>query len=155
MSAVMLAVFSRFTDAEVVRTELVRDGFPTERVRLTARQEGHAALATAGATRGQFLQYFGMLFDQHDERTFVQHLAERVAGGSIATVTVHARGDMETLRATQVLENRGAIQVAAHDLQTKGIKHSASADPTAWLAYLIPEYPGDAARFYLRKLPEE
>ena len=36
MSAVMVAVFSSFGDAESVRTELIRDGFPPTRVELTA-----------------------------------------------------------------------------------------------------------------------
>ena len=39
MSAVLLAVFSQYGDADRVRTRLVRDGFPTDRVELTARSD--------------------------------------------------------------------------------------------------------------------
>jgi hypothetical protein len=36
MSAALLAIFSEYKVAERVRVELVRDGFPTDRVELTA-----------------------------------------------------------------------------------------------------------------------
>jgi hypothetical protein len=36
MSAVILAVFNDYETADRVRTNLVRDGFPTDRVELTA-----------------------------------------------------------------------------------------------------------------------
>jgi len=39
MSAVLLAVFGQYGDAERVRTQLVRDGFPTDRVELTSATE--------------------------------------------------------------------------------------------------------------------
>ena len=64
MSAVLLAVFDRFSDAEKVRTELVRDGFPTDRVELTAQHEkGRAGVQPAESAHGQFLQYYRTLFD--------------------------------------------------------------------------------------------
>jgi hypothetical protein len=48
MSAVLLAVFSDYETAERVRTTLVRDGFPTDRVELTAHGDlGRAALEPA------------------------------------------------------------------------------------------------------------
>ncbi len=39
MSAVLLAVFNDYEAAERVRVTLVRDGFPTDRVELTASCE--------------------------------------------------------------------------------------------------------------------
>ena len=94
MSAVMLAVFNRFSDAAQIRTELVSDGFPTDRVELTAsREKGRAGVQPAGSSQGRFLQYFSTLLDHDDERAFVQQLAERVADGSIATIAVHPRGE--------------------------------------------------------------
>ena len=57
MSAVLLAVFNRFEDAERVRTRLVQDGFPTDRVELTATTEkGRAGLQPASTAESQFLQ---------------------------------------------------------------------------------------------------
>ena len=80
MSAVLLAVFDRFGDAQRVRTRLVRDGFPTDRVELTAREEsGRAGLQPATSVRGQFEQYFGTLLARQGERDLAQRLAERVA----------------------------------------------------------------------------
>jgi hypothetical protein len=39
MSAVLVAVFNDHATAAGVRTRLVKDGFPTDRVELTSRQE--------------------------------------------------------------------------------------------------------------------
>ena len=48
MSAVILAVFSEYGAADRVRTRLVSDGFPTDRVELTASSEpGRAGLHPA------------------------------------------------------------------------------------------------------------
>ena len=105
----MLAVFNMFSDAAQVRTELISDGFPTDRIELTAsREKGQAGVQPAGSSQGQFLQYFSTLLDQEEERAFAQQLAQRLADGSIATIAVHPRGELETFRATQILENRGA-----------------------------------------------
>ena len=50
MSAVILAVFNDFETAERVRVSLVRDGFPTDRVELTAPCElGRAACEPAAS----------------------------------------------------------------------------------------------------------
>lgn len=156
MSAVMLAVFNRFSDAAQIRTELVSDGFPTDRVELTAsREKGRAGVQPAGSSQGRFLQYFSTLLDHDDERAFVQQLAERVADGSIATIAVHPRGELETSRATQILENRGALQVVAHELKNQALEHAASPQTRSWLAYLIPDHTADAGRFYLRQLPDK
>jgi hypothetical protein len=156
MSAVLLALFNRFSDAENVRTELVRDGFPTDRVELTAsREKGRAGVQPAESSHGQFVQYFGTLFNQEDERGFVQELAKRVAGGNITTIAVHPRGDIETSRAIQILENQGALRLVAHDLQNQAFEHAASPETGSWLARLLPEHLGDAGRFYLRLLPDK
>jgi hypothetical protein len=48
MSAVLLAIFNEYNVAERVRVDLVRDGFPTDRVELTAACEpGRAGLGPA------------------------------------------------------------------------------------------------------------
>jgi hypothetical protein len=155
MTAVMLAIFNRFSDAESVRTELVRDGFPTDRVKLTAsREKGRAGLQPLDSSHGQFVQYFGTLFDQEGERVFVEELAKRVASGSVATIAVHPRGNIETSRATEILEKQGALQVVPHNLENQAFESAASSEASPWLDYLLPEPVGDAGRFYLRLLPE-
>jgi hypothetical protein len=155
MSAVMVAIFNRFSDAESVRTELVKEGFPTDRVELTAsREKGRAGLQPADSSQGKFVQYFGTLFDQEGERVFVEELAKRVASGSVATIAVHPRGDIETSRATQILEKQGALQVVPHDLENQAFESAASSETSPWLDHLLPQHVGDAGRFYLRSLPD-
>ena len=155
MSAVMLAIFNRFCDAESVRTELVKDGFPTDRVELTATGEkGRAGLQPADSSHGQFTQYFGTLFDREGDRMFVEELAKRVANGSVATIAVHPRGDIETSRATEIFEKQGALQVVPHDLENQAFESAASSESSSWLEHLLPQYAGDSGRFCLRSLPD-
>ena len=155
MSAVMLAIFNRFCDAESVRTELVKDGFPTDRVELTASGEkGRAGLQPADSSHGQFTQYFGTLFDREGDRMFVEELAKRVANGSVATIAVHPRGDIETSRATEIFEKQGALQVVPHDLENQAFESAASSETSSWLEHLLPQYAGDSGRFCLRSLPD-
>jgi len=116
MSAVLLGIFNEYRVAELVRTELVRDGFPTDRVELTAgREPGRAGLEPADSPHGRLVQYFRVLFTFEDERHYAEDLAERVDNGD-AIITVHPRGSMETRRATQILANAGAVQLISHDL---------------------------------------
>jgi hypothetical protein len=151
----MLAIFNRFCDAESVRTELVKDGFPTDRVELTATGEkGRAGLEPADSSHGQFTQYFGTLFDREGDRMFVEELAKRVANGSVATIAVHPRGDNETSRATEIFEKQGALQVVPHDLENQAFESAASSESSSWLEHLLPQYAGDSGRFCLRSLPD-
>jgi hypothetical protein len=156
MSAVLVAVFGNFSDAERVRTELVRDGFPTDRVELTARHDqGRAGLQPAASTQDKFVQYYRTLFDQDDERAFAETLADRVAAGSAATVTVHPRGDIETSRAAQILEDRGAQELVAHDLQNQSFERAASPRSTSVVGQLLPDNLLRADCFYCWLFREE
>jgi len=119
MSAVLLAIFNEYKVAERVRIELVRDGFPTDRVELTAGCEpGRAGLAPADSPHGRFVQYFRVLFTFEDERHYAEQLAKCVDSGD-AIITVHPRGSMETARATQILGNAGAVLLIPHDLANR------------------------------------
>jgi hypothetical protein len=54
MSAVLLAVFNDYDAADRVRVTLVRDGFPTDRVHLTAACElGCAGLEPASSAHAK------------------------------------------------------------------------------------------------------
>ena len=76
MSAVLLAIFNEHKIAERVRLELVHDGFPTDRVELTAGCEpGRAGLGPADSPHGRFVQYFRVLFTFEDERHYAEQLA--------------------------------------------------------------------------------
>ena len=152
MSAVMVAVFSSFGDAESVRTELIRDGFPPTRVELTAT----SVVADSGthprdSSRRRYERYFSTFFSDTNDRGFVEELARRVASGRITTVAVHPRGALEASRATEILENQGALQVD----ELAAINDLNSSETGSWLDYLIPEYAGAAGRFCLRPLSND
>ena len=154
MSAVLLAVFNGFGDAERVRTRLVRDGFPTDRVELTASSEqGRAGVLPAPSPRAQFTQYFRTLFCQEDERAFAELLAARVDEGAAATVAVHPRGLIETTRAAQIMESEGAQEVVGHDLKNQAFEHAAARTEGSWIKHLTPDNPTGADCIYCRLFP--
>ena len=156
MSAVLLAVYVRLEDAQRARTHLVYDGFPTDRVELTAREEsGRAGLQPAKSLQGQFRQYFGTLFGQPEERPLVQRLAERVAEGSIVTVAVHPRGGIETSRATQILTDAGTEELVGHDLTRKTYEFAASERDTAMVRHFLPAHPERVHCFYCWLFPDK
>jgi len=154
MSAVLLAVFGQYGDAERVRTRLVSDGFPTDRVELTSSAEpGRAGLHPAGSKRAKFMQYFRTLLTEEDERAFAEALAERVEGGGASTVAVHPRGAIETARAAEILENEGAVEVVGHDLENQTFEHAASRGEGYWVRHFMLDNPTGADCIYCRLFP--
>jgi len=153
MSAVILAVFSEYAAADRVRTRLVADGFPTDRVELTSSVEpGRAGLEPGGSSRAKFAQYFRTLLGKADERPFVEGLAERVDGGA-ATITVHPRGAIETERAAEILEHEGAVEVVGHDLEHQSFEHAASRTEGYWVRHFMLDNPAGADCIYCRLFP--
>jgi hypothetical protein len=133
MSEVLLGVFAEYKAAERVRVELVRDGFPTDRVELTAGCElGRAGLEPANSPHGRLVQYFRVLFTFEDEQRYAEPLAERVDNGA-ATITVHPRGSIEIARATQILLNARAEQLLSHDLANQTPQCSVAKPAWQWL----------------------
>ena len=154
MSAVLLAVFGQHGDAERVRTRLVRDGFPTDRVELTSSAEpGRAGLHPAGSKRAKFMQYFRTLLTEEDERAFAEALAERVEGGGASTVAVHPRGAIETARAAEILEDAGAVEVVGHDLENQTFEYAASRGEGYWVRHFMLDNPTGADCIYCRLFP--
>jgi hypothetical protein len=153
MSAVLLAVFDEYGVADRVRTRLVGDGFPTDRVELTASCEpGRAGLHPAASARAKFAQYFSTLLSTDDERPFVELLAERVEGGAV-TIAVHPRGAIETARAAEILETEGALEVVGHDLENQTFEHAASSGDGYWVRHFMLDNPTGADCFYCRLFP--
>jgi hypothetical protein len=133
MSAVLLGIFNEYEAADRVRVELVRNGFPTDRVELTAGCEpGRAGIEPADSPHGRLVQYFRVLFTFEDERHHAEQLAERVDNGA-ATITVHPRGSMEIARATQILLNARAEQLLSHDLANQTPQCSVAKPAWQWL----------------------
>ncbi len=154
MSAVLLAVFGKSADAERVRTRLVSDGFPTDRVELTSQEEpGRAGVQPADSRRTQFVQYFRTLLSQDDERAFAEALAERVERGNAATIAVHPRGDIETGRAAEILQAAGAIEVVGHDLEKQSLEHAAAPHEGYWVRHFMLDNPKGADCIYCRLFP--
>ncbi|HEV2703770.1 MAG TPA: hypothetical protein VGV09_19250 [Steroidobacteraceae bacterium] len=139
MSAVLLGVFSDYRVADQARMKLFKDGFPTDRIDLTASCDpGQANLVPVNALHDKFVLYFGTLFRLAHERALAESLARRVDAGG-ATVTVHPRGTIETIRALEILKGSGAEEVAEHDLNHQALEHAASPRNKPWLSYLWPE----------------
>ena len=153
MSAVLLAVFNEYGVADRVRTKLVGDGFPTDRVELTASCEpGRAGLHPATSARGKFVQYFRTLLSEVDEWPFVELLAERVEGGAV-TIAVHPRGAIETARAAEILETEGAVELVGHDLENQTFEYAASRGDGYWVRHFMLDNPTGADCIYCRLFP--
>lgn len=149
MSAVLLAVFNDYEAAHRVRLELVRDGFPTDRVELTAACEpGRAGCMPAELPRGKLVQYFRILFRSEADHGYVEVLATRVENGA-ATITVHPRGTIETERATKILEVGAPLEVTHRDLRANRWQ-AAARNEQPWIKHLWLEFKGDAHCIYCR-----
>jgi hypothetical protein len=153
MSAVLLAVFNEYAVAERVRTKLVFDGFPTDRVELTASCEpGRAGLHPATSARAKFLQYFRTLLSEDDEWPYVELLAARVEDGAV-TIAVHPRGAIETARAAEILETEGAVEVVGHDLESQTFEYAASPGDGYWVRHFMLDNQTGADCIYCRLFP--
>jgi hypothetical protein len=130
MSAVLAAVFPDHATAEAVRTKLVSDGFPTDRVELTSRREpGQAGTGPAGNLPDKLEDYFRQLFDRDEDRRFAASLAANVREGR-AAIVVHPRGDIETNRAVEILEDAAPLELHDRDLDKQTMEQAASPDET-------------------------
>jgi hypothetical protein len=153
MSAVLLAVFEDIRDADRVRTRLVSDGFPTDRVELTAQGERGRAGVQPGSPHQQFRQYFRTLLTLENERVFAELLAQRVEDGTAVAIAVHPRGQIETRRAAQILESEGAQEVVGHDLENQSFEHASSNSDGYWVRHFVPDNPSGADCIYCRLFP--
>lgn len=151
MSAVLLAVFNDYEAAHRVRMELVRDGFPTDRVELTAACEpGRAGIIPAEPPHAKYVRYFRTLFKSEADQGYVEVLAERIDCGA-ATVTVHPRGQVETMRASELFELGAPVEVAHRDLGSQTWEYAASPEEhIPWVKHLWPEDKGDSHCLYCR-----
>lgn len=143
MSAVLLAVFDDYDAADRVRSALVLDGFPTDRVELTACCEpGRAALEPGNSLHDRLAQYFRTLFARTEGQQKADMLAERVEHGA-ATVTVHPRGSIEIQRAVLIMQQAAPADVAAHDLESMPFEHAASREDSPWIRHFWVELEGE------------
>jgi hypothetical protein len=128
MASVLVAIYENFSSAENVRTELVGDGFPTDRVELTSKQEpGQAGSMPGNSPVDRFRKYFDTLFDQEGDGlgNFGDSFARHIAEGAVA-ITVHPRGELEIDRATQILERHRPIELERQGMDETTYERAAS-----------------------------
>ena len=126
MSAVLAALFPSHEIAEGVRTRLVTDGFPTDRVELTSRKEARQAkLVPAESMAEKLVLHFRQLFPATEDAGATQALCHGVVQGG-AVIAVHPRGDIETQRALEILEQAGPVELRSTDLDNQTMEHAAS-----------------------------
>jgi hypothetical protein len=126
MSAVLAALFPNHEVAEGVRTRLVTDGFPTDRVELTSRREAHQAELVPGESLTEKLMlHFQQLCPATEDADATRALCHGVTTGG-AVIAVHPRGDIETKRAIEILEQAGPVDLRATDLENQTMEHAAS-----------------------------
>lgn len=134
MSTVLVAVFTNHAAAERMRTRLVRDGFPSDRVDVTSKREpGRAAVEPGSSAHERYLQYFSTLFNRPEERAYAERLAHKVERGG-ATVTVLPRGRIEVDRARSLLKHAAPREIDTHDLAWQGWEHAAARHEHPWVS---------------------
>lgn len=126
MSAVLAALFQDHQTAEAVRAELVRDGFPTDRVDMASRQSlGQADLVAADSPAEKLALHFQQLFPGKQRAASVDFLARSVLDGR-AVIAVLPRGDIETRRALEILEQAQPLELRDRDLGQQPLEAAAS-----------------------------
>lgn len=112
MAPVIVALFDDYGIADRVRTELVADGFPTDRVELTSLVEtGQADSEPGDAFVARVANYFHTLLDQSDEHNGnPETFAQRVRNGNSA-VTVHPRTEYEIDSVRAILHRNKPVAV--------------------------------------------
>jgi hypothetical protein len=139
VSALVVALFDNHAAAERVRTRLVKEGFPTDRVQLTSGAEpGQAAVVgPAHEFEAQLEEYFSGLFDRLDELPNVHFFVDGVSQGH-AALTVHPRGEIETNRALEIMEEAQPLEICDHDIEDQALEYAASrADDEPYLKQLL------------------
>ncbi len=153
MSAVILAVYPDYETAERVRISLVRDGFPTDRVDLTANCDlGRAALEPSRSPHDKCVQYFSTLLPRENERQHPENLAQCIDKGA-ATVAVHPRGELETARAIEILKQASPADFVVHDLDKHGWERAAARRERFWIRHLWLQNAPDTDCIYCRLFP--
>jgi hypothetical protein len=111
MTPVIVALYDDYGVADRVRTQLVADGFPTDRVEVTSRLEaGQADTEPGERFAARVANYFHTIFDQNDQHAQAEDFTDHVVHGDTA-VTVHPRADYEISSARRILSQNRPVKV--------------------------------------------
>jgi hypothetical protein len=118
MTPVIVALYDDFGVADRVRTQLVAEGFPTDRVELTSSVESGQADTEPGESYWEKVSnYFHGIFDQTGNYASADQFADRVRkGGSV--ITVHPRTGYEMDSARAILRNGHPADFREHTTAT-------------------------------------
>jgi hypothetical protein len=158
MSAVLVAAFKDHVAADDVRTALVKEGFPTDRVELTSSEElGQVNLVPREGVDEKLTEYFRKLLQRGapDGGERWVSLFQRAVLDGKAVVAVQPRGDLETQRALQLLDQGGPVELRGVDLQNQTLEHAAAARETpifTWMGKVLAA-PGAPDTTGLARLP--
>lgn len=104
MQDIIVALYDDHAAAVAARTELVKDGFATDRVEVTSPVEHRQADQGPSSDFGSNVRaYFDTLYVDQGEAQRLKRFADEVIAGA-ATVTVHPRGEEEIRRAERILD---------------------------------------------------
>ena len=111
MQDLIVALYDDHSRAVQVRTELVKDGFPTDRMQLTSLSEHRQAdVGPSGAFAANLRDYFRTLSADDVAEQKLSAFAQAVLDGASA-LTIHPRGEEEIERAERILRARGPRDV--------------------------------------------
>ena len=114
MTSTLAGVFDDYDDAERARERLVAEGFGRDAVQITPERAswggGDATWSGRAEQPGGLRGFFASLFGSGDDDESHGHYSEAVRRGSVV-VTLTLQDDSRIARATDILEDCGAIDV--------------------------------------------
>ena len=139
MSALIAALYKDHATADRIRTSLVSQGFATDRVQLTSREElGPAGVTPQKDTTSQLEAFFRQAFPDADEAAGVREFVEGVKQGNAALV-IHPRGAVEMRQVTDILSGTHPLKVREHDLANQTMERAASHSGETMVGAVVPE----------------
>jgi hypothetical protein len=111
MQDLIVALYDDHATAVKVRTELVKDGFPTDRVELTSTHEHRQVeKGPAEAFENNVRDYFRTLSTEDAPAGQLEQFVQAVIAGASA-ITLHPRGEEEIQRGEKILGAHGPRDV--------------------------------------------
>src|SRR5262245_19883829 len=111
MQDIIVALYDDHTAAVAARTELVKDGFATDRIEVTSPVEHRQAhMGPSADSASNVPKYFDTLHADQGDAERLKRFAGAVIAGA-ATVTVHPRGEEEIRRAERILDRQAPREI--------------------------------------------